>query len=141
MEVLFPGSAHVERGFELRFMEVADRVPTRLGPALTLTAYAVDHASGAPAHGLRLACDGKVIAYSGDPAWTETLVALANEADLFICESYVYDRAVRYHLSYATLAQQRHRLRCRRLILTHPGADMLQHRSEIDVEIAEDAER
>jgi ribonuclease BN (tRNA processing enzyme) len=140
MEVFFPGSSHVERRFELHFVELSERVPTSLAQALTLTAYRVDHASGAPAYGLRLACDDKVIAYSGDTAWTETLLELADEADLFICEAYAFEKAIRGHLSYATLAQHRNRLTCRRLILTHPGPDTLDHRSTIPADLAEDGQ-
>ena len=57
---------------------------------------------------------------------------LADGADLFIRELYVFDEAIRYHLNYATLAQHRYRLNCRRLALTRMSTDMLQHRSAID---------
>src|SRR5256886_11115048 len=70
MEVLFPGSTAVERRFVTRFVELADRLPQGLGP-FTVTPFPVVHASGAPSFALRLACDGKVIAYSGDTEWTE----------------------------------------------------------------------
>jgi ribonuclease BN (tRNA processing enzyme) len=140
MEIFFPGSTDVQRRFKLQFIELAERVPTSIGPAVMVTAFRVEHASGGPAYGLRLVCDGKVIAYSGDTAWTETLLELAHEADLFICEAYVFETAIPYHLSYATLAQQRNRLTCQRLILTHPSADMLERRSEIDAEMAEDGQ-
>ncbi|MGI9146156.1 MAG: MBL fold metallo-hydrolase [Chloroflexota bacterium] len=137
MEVLFPGSSGVERQFELRFIELGERVPTSLGTAV-VTAYELVHASGAPAYGLRLACDERVISYSGDTEWTDALVELADGADLFICEAYVFEKAIRYHLSYATLAQHRARLRCRRLLLTHMSSDVLQRQSAIDMELAED---
>src|SRR5215212_4543910 len=38
------------------------------------TAFPVEHASGAPAYALRIALDGRIVAYSGDTAWTESLV-------------------------------------------------------------------
>ncbi len=76
MEVLFPGSTAVERRFVTRFVELADRLPQGLGP-FTVTPFPVVHASGAPSFALRLACDGKVIAYSGDTEWTEVLLDAA----------------------------------------------------------------
>jgi ribonuclease BN (tRNA processing enzyme) len=137
MEVLFPGSSQVQRRFELRTIELTDRAPTRVG-ALEITAYPVAHASGAPSYGLRVACEDRIVAYSGDTEWTDELIGLANGADLFICEAYVFEKSVKYHLSYATLAQHRSRLGCRRLVLTHMSADMLNRRDEVDAELAED---
>src|SRR5581483_5398912 len=102
--------------------------------------YAVAHPSGAPAHALRLAADARVIAYSGDTAWTEALLDVARDADLFLCEAYTLDKPVPHHLSYATLRQHRPRLTCRRLLLTHVGPELLARRAEVDDEIAEDGQ-
>src|SRR2546428_12059601 len=118
MEVLFPGSTAVERRFVTRFVELADRLPQGLGP-FTVTPFPVVHASGAPSFALRLACDGKVIAYSGDTEWTETLVDAARAADLFIAEALFVDKRVKFHLDLATLLPNRARLDCRRLALPH----------------------
>src|SRR2546428_11985428 len=118
MEVLFPGSTAVERRFVTRFVELADRLPQGLGP-FTVTPFPVVHASGAPSFALRLACDGKVIAYSGDTEWTETLVDAARAADLFIAEALFVDKRVKFHLDLATLLANRARLDCRRLALPH----------------------
>src|SRR5213079_1664393 len=76
METFFPGSSGVERRFALRFLELAERVETAVGGAM-VTAYAVAHPSGAPAYALRLVLDDRVIAYSGDTAWSEALVEAA----------------------------------------------------------------
>jgi ribonuclease BN (tRNA processing enzyme) len=137
MEVLFPGSSTVERRFELRSIELPERVPTLVG-LVEVTAYPVAHASGAPAYGLRLACDERVIAYSGDTEWTEVLIELSRGADLFICEAYTYEKPVRYHLSYAALAQHRAQLACRQLVLTHMSADVLDRQAELDATPAAD---
>jgi ribonuclease BN (tRNA processing enzyme) len=137
MEVLFPGSSQVERRFELQTIELSERVPTAVG-ALEVMAYPVAHASGAPSYGLRVACEDKIVAYSGDTEWTDELIELADGADVFICEAYVFERSVHYHLSYAKVAEQRLRLRCKRLVLTHMSADMLNRRGDVEAELAED---
>jgi ribonuclease BN (tRNA processing enzyme) len=137
MEVLFPGSASVERRFEVRFVELAAREPAQIGEVST-TGYPVIHASGAPAYGLRLAWEGKVIAYSGDTACTESLVELADNAELFICEAYTFDRQVPYHLSYARLAEHWNEFTARRIVLTHPSPDMLQNHHDIEAELVQD---
>src|SRR6266542_2324659 len=55
--------------------------------------------------GLRLRVAGRVIAYSGDTAWTDTLIELADRADLFVCEAYTSSRRVRYHMDPSTWAE------------------------------------
>jgi ribonuclease BN (tRNA processing enzyme) len=44
-----------------------------------------------------------VIAYSGDTAWTNSLIELADNADLLVCEAYTATRRIRYHLDLPTL--------------------------------------
>ena len=137
MEVFFPGSSTVARRFPLDFVELAERAPVTVGPA-TVTAFGVEHAAGAPCYALRVGYGGKVVAYSGDTEWTETLVEVARGADLFVCEAYFFDKRVRYHLDYATLRRHRARLDCRRIVLTHMSQDLLDRRGEVDLPCAED---
>jgi ribonuclease BN (tRNA processing enzyme) len=137
MQVLFPGSAQVQRRFELHLLEVPERSPVQVGP-VEVTAVPVLHASGAPAYGLRLVAADKVVAYSGDTEWTDVLLELAADTDLFICEAYTFDKPIKYHLSYAALAQHRERLGCRRLVLTHPSAELLDRQAAVDAPLAED---
>lgn len=137
MEVFFPGSTRVERKFDTRFVELADRVSVEVGP-VRVTGFGVVHASGAPPFALRVAGEGKVVAYSGDTEWTESLIDAARGADLFIAEALVYDKQVKYHLDLATLLQHRSRLDCRRLVVTHMGEDMLARLDGLPVEAAAD---
>ena len=140
MEVFFPGSTRIERKFETRFVELADRVAVEVGP-VHVTGYEVSHASGAPPFALRITGEGKVVTYSGDTEWTESLVDAARGADLFIAEALSYDKRIRYHLDLATLLEHRSRLDCRRLILTHMGEDVLARLDGLAVEAAEDGKQ
>jgi ribonuclease BN (tRNA processing enzyme) len=137
MEALYPGSSTVERRFAIQLFELQERVETTVGP-VRATAFAVNHASGAPAYALRLMAGGSTIACSGDTAWTDALLDVAAGADLFICEAYTYERPVRFHLPYAALREQRSRLDCKRLLLTHPSPDLLAHRADLADELADD---
>ena len=137
MEVFFPGSSRAQRKFATDFMELADARPTTIG-AMRVTPHEVVHACGAPPYALRIELDGRTIAYSGDTEWTDRLLAVAAGADLFICEAYFFDKAVRFHLDYATLARHRSELGCKRLIVTHMGPDMLACVAELPVEAAHD---
>lgn len=140
MEALFPGSSPVPRRFATEFVELPEREASRVGP-VSVTAFAVEHASGAPSYALRVGYGGYVITYSGDTEWTESLVEAARDADLFVCEAYTFERKIRYHLDYRTLREHLPRIGCRRVILTHMGPDMLSHLGEAGVEHAEDGQR
>ena len=139
MEVFFPGSSKVDRRFAVEFVELRERVSSLVGPA-TVTPFVVKHASGAPAYALRVEYGGKVITYSGDTEWTESLIEAARGADLFVCEAYFFEKKIKYHLDYQTLRENRQRLECRRVILTHMSADMLSRRPEADMECADDGQ-
>jgi len=139
MDVFFPGSAKTARRFPTEFVDLVERVPSALGSA-TVTPFPVVHASGAPSYALRVEYGGKVVAYSGDTEWTDGLLEAARGADLFVCEAYSFDRKIRYHLDHATLSEHAGRIGCRRIILTHMGADMLSRLGETPFEHAEDGQ-
>jgi ribonuclease BN (tRNA processing enzyme) len=102
-----------------------ERVTTDVG-ALRVTPFPVVHGnSGGPFYGYRIAVGDRVIAFSGDTEWTDTLVDIARDADLFITECYAYDKPVRYHLNFKTLAHNLPRLTAKQLILTHMSDEML----------------
>src|SRR5258705_4161484 len=96
------------------------------------------HGRGAQPFGVRIGCDGKIVASSGETEWTDSLIDAARGADLFIAEALFFDKAVKYHLNLATLLGHRAELECRRLIVTHMGEDMLRRRDTLEVETAED---
>jgi len=137
MEALFPDSTRVPRRFATHVHELPPGATLDL-EQVTVRAVGVDHAAGAPALGLRVSVAGRVIAYSGDTSWTDTLIELADGADLFVCEAYTASRRVRYHLDLPTLRANLHRLRCARLLLTHPSPDLLQQRDEVGLDLADD---
>jgi len=137
MEVFFPGSWGARRRFAVQLQELPEGVPTSVG-LLKVTPFEVVHACGAPPYALRVEVDGRVVTYSGDTQWTDRLAAAAAGADLFICESYFYDKRVPFHLDYATLVQRRSEIQCKRIVLTHPSSDMLSHAPELQLEVAED---
>jgi ribonuclease BN (tRNA processing enzyme) len=137
MEVFFPGSSRVARRYPIEFIELTERVPTQVGPCLVIP-FTVQHPSGAPSYALRIESKSKVLAYSGDTEWTDALVDAARGADLFVCESYFFEKRIAYHLDYRTLMQNRHRFECRRLIVTHMSQELLDRLGEMEIEAAED---
>lgn len=124
MECLFPGSSAARRRFAVGVIELAPG-STAQAAGVEVTAWAADHPSGAPALSLRLTVDGKVIGYTGDTAWTDSLAEVAAAADVLIAEAYHREKAVPYHLRLIDLDQHRAELASRRIVLTHMSADML----------------
>jgi ribonuclease BN (tRNA processing enzyme) len=137
MEVNFPGSSKVKQKFDIKFEELPETVPTELG-AITVTPFGAIHGSGAPSYGLRVKVSGKTIVYSGDTEWTDNLMKAVDGADLFICETYYYDKKMKNHLNYQTLMDHRNDLNCRQIVVTHMSQDMLDRLNRIDLEYAED---
>jgi ribonuclease BN (tRNA processing enzyme) len=137
LDALFPGSSAMTLRYPLRIAEMSLERPHRLDAA-TVTPYAVQHPSGAPSTALRIECHGRTIAYSGDTEWTDTLIAVARGADLFIMECNAYDRKIPYHMDLPTLMAHRDQLRARRLVITHMGPEMLAHLGELPCECAGD---
>jgi ribonuclease BN (tRNA processing enzyme) len=125
METMFEHSSKTPQKFDLSVV-VLKAEETRSFGALRVTPHPVVHGtSGGPFLGLRVEAEGRVIAYSGDTEWTETLVPLGRDADLFIAEAYTYDKSVKNHLSLAALEAHLAEIRPKRLILTHMSDDML----------------
>lgn len=126
MEAAFAGSSAVQRKFKVETIELEPDVATSL-PALGIevTGIPVRHPSGAPSLALRLACDGRVLAYTGDTEWVEELVGVGRGADLFIAEAYTYERRVPFHLDFATLKARLPEIAAKRVVLTHMSPDML----------------
>jgi ribonuclease BN (tRNA processing enzyme) len=125
MEALFENSSKTKQKFELSVMTLAPEQTVSFGAA-SVTPYSVVHGqSGGPFLGYRVAAEGRVVAYSADTEWTETLIPLGHEADLFIAEAYTYEKAVKNHLSLAALEARLGEIRPKRLVLTHMSDDML----------------
>jgi ribonuclease BN (tRNA processing enzyme) len=125
MEALFEHSSTTKQRFELRVVALRPEETHKLG-AVHVTPYPVVHgSSGGPFLAYRIEAEGCVMAHSADTEWTETLIPLARDADLFIAEAYTYDRVVKNHLSLATLEPHLPAINPKRLILTHMSDDML----------------
>jgi ribonuclease BN (tRNA processing enzyme) len=110
---------------------------TELGGAL-VSALPVKHVAESDPHGLRVRVGDKLIAYSGDATWSDELPRVAKGADLFICDASFFDSDDPSHISYRTLVSHRDELDCRRIVLTHLGAETLARIGELELEHAVD---
>ena len=138
MEAAFPGSKNLDLQFPLHLRELEIGKRTEIG-ALRVTSFQVVHDERAgPCLGFRFEAEGKVIAFSGDTEWTDTVIDIGYEADLFICEAYTRDKPIATHMALSSLEQHLDQIRPKRLILTHMSNDMLARRAELRFETAED---
>jgi ribonuclease BN (tRNA processing enzyme) len=138
MDTGFPGTQTLDFGFPLQLTELEIGKRNEIG-GLRVTPFHVKHDDRAgPCLGFRFEAEGKVIAYSGDSEWTDTVIDIGYEADLFICEAYTRDKPVKTHMALSQLEGHLGQIRPKRLILTHMGDDMLARRAEVPYETAED---
>ncbi len=104
-----------------------------------MTPFVVKHADNAgPCLAYRIEAEGRTICYSGDTEWTDALIEAARDADLFICECYMFEKIVRAHLSLSTLREKLPLIGAKRVILTHMSEDMLGRLKDVGIETAED---
>lgn len=138
METAFPGSSTTQQKFDLSFREVEIGRAVEIG-SVRATPFHVRHDDRAgPCLAYRIAAEGRVIAFSGDTEWTETLIGVGREADLFICEAYARDRVIRAHMSLALLEAHLPEIRPKRLVLTHLSEEMLVYAGKLPYQTAED---
>lgn len=140
LEVFFPKSSGSKWKFAWRVEEIAPGVRSDvLGHSLVTTE--VIHQSGAPSTALRLSDGQKVFAYSGDTEWTDALLPIAKDADLFVCECYAYAGKITGHMSWEILKARLADLRAKRTMATHMGPTVLARLDEVKaggVLVAED---
>jgi ribonuclease BN (tRNA processing enzyme) len=138
MEALFEHSSRTKQKFELSVLALEPEQRRTFG-GVHVTPYPVVHGeSGGPFLAYRIEAEDKVVAYSADTEWTETLIPLAKDADLFIAEAYTYDKIVKNHLSLATLEAHLADIKPKRLILTHMSDDMLGRLAQLNHTAAHD---
>jgi ribonuclease BN (tRNA processing enzyme) len=138
MEALFENSSKTERKYDLSVIALNPGETREFG-GVKVTPFPVVHGeSGGPFLAYRVEAEGRVIAYSADTEWTETLIPAARDADLFIAEAYTYDRVVKNHLSLMTLEAHLPEIKPKRLVLTHMSDDMLGRLDALDYTAASD---
>lgn len=129
-EALFPKATTVPLRFGMNFVEYQPEEKMDVN-GVAVIAWEVKHFSGAPPYALRIEADGRILSFTGDTEWVETIVPAAEGADLFIAECYQYDLKLKFHLDYATIAANLDRIGARRVLLTHMSEAMLARRGDV----------
>ena len=138
MEGAFPGTGAMEWNFPLQLKELTIGKRNAFG-AIAVTPFHVVHDERAgPCLGFRFELEDKVIAFSGDTEWTDTVIEIGRDADLFICEAYTRDKPIQTHMALSTLEEHLDQIKPKRLVLTHMSNDMLARAAEVPYETAAD---
>lgn len=136
-KALFPGSEGMTPEFGVEIVEMDTMTPLEVR-GLKVTTWPAEHTPATNPTSMRVEVDSRVIAYSGDSAWTEHMPDVARGADLFITECYFREKRVPFHMNYPELKEHWHELEAKRIVLTHMGPEMLAHLDEINEECAFD---
>jgi len=141
MKALFRGSTvKIFNELDLRWSTYIPGVRYYSNVHLCFESFAAIHSKDARPCALRINVDKKVISYSGDTEWTDSLIEVAENADLFICECNFFEKSVPGHLNYQTLMAHRDKLTCKRLLLTHLGEEMMANLDAVNEECAEEGQ-
>lgn len=87
-------------------------------------AFEVEHIAEPFCLGYRIRAGGATVAFSGDSAWSPALEKMTEGADLFLCECCSLERETDFHTAYCDIRANRHKIKAKRTLLTHLGADV-----------------
>ena len=132
------GTANLQLSFPLTLHEVEIGKRNEISGMKVTPVRVVHDERAGPCLGYRCEVEGKTVAYSGDTQWTDAVIDIGRNADLFICEAYTRDKPINTHMALSALEKHLGEIKPKRLILTHMGIDMLAHRAEVPYETADD---
>ncbi len=137
---MYPETDAAELARQFDFVVLEPPRTLQLAGALQVQSIRTPHMIKDISLAFRISLGGKAIVFSGDTGWTDDLITLSAEADLFLCECTYFDQpSLDFHISYKHFITQHHRLSARRLVLTHIGREVLERESEVALEMANDA--
>lgn len=131
-DALFPGARKIGWNFDWYVEELCPRT-TYVRSGLCVETFAVAHDSASFATGVRIGDGSKVFAYSGDTTWTETLLDLASDADLFLVECFSGDVPVPNHMDWPTLTGRLAGFTAKRIVITHMSKSAFSRRAEMEL--------
>lgn len=139
LNALYPGVLEGGLGFPVNYLNLDSQRVISVN-SFRIEAWPVKHGQGREAYGLRIEAGGKIISYTGDTEWTESLIPLAQGSDLLLAECFSYDQPIASHLDYQTLMKYRDRLGCQRLFLIHMGPEVLARLNQLELQVVNDGD-
>ncbi len=140
LEVFFPQLSGSIWRFRWEVIEVMPGVASNVLGHSLITAEVI-HQSGSPSTALRLNDGEKIFAYSGDTEWTDALLPIAADSDLFVCECYSFVGNITGHMTWEILMAKLPTLGAKRIMVTHMNPSVLKRLDDLTaagVLVAED---
>ncbi len=140
LDTLYPGIDPQKFPFEIRYATL-NQFQLLSSNGVTVQAFPAKHSKESDPFCIRLSYKKTTIGYSGDTAWTNKLISVAINTDLFITECSQWDETSDVHLDYMTLSKKIDDLTAKKILLTHMNPSMLEKINEVDTEhfmVAED---
>ncbi|MEQ9468084.1 MAG: MBL fold metallo-hydrolase [Ekhidna sp.] len=123
-ETMYQGTSEKISDFKISFHEYRQGAELELGDKI-IKAWKVEHSPPSNPHGIRLEWKGKKVAFTGDTSWTDHLLELADETDLFICECNFLNRPSFGHLCYAEIREKLSLLNSKQVWLSHMADEVI----------------
>lgn len=124
-ESLYPGlGLNLVSQENLSFHEFED-LPNFEAFGVQIKPEKVIHAPNSRPHGFRIDLGAHTLAFSGDTEWTDNLIELSAESDLFVCECNNDKTQKPGHIHHDLLVEKATFLSSKKVILNHLGPDML----------------
>ena len=123
-EAMYPGTEELLEEKHISIIEIEANKWIE-NSALSVMYIPVKHSPPSNPHGIKLKISGKIFAFSGDTEWTEALLTLAKDSDIFICECNNLKDDSPGHLSYRTIVTFAKKLETKRLLLSHMGTEVI----------------
>jgi ribonuclease BN (tRNA processing enzyme) len=137
VELFYPGLDKALQSLNMEYIEFSGR-DNIIHDNITLESFPVIHTPASLPHGIRLTVNNKIIAYTGDTEWTDTIFDIVSGADLAICECTFFSKQEKNHINYTTLREHLPQFDCHRLLLTHFDEEMLNNMNSIQQACAYD---
>lgn len=139
LRLLYPGNENIIERFPVKWHEYEPEERLSI-EGIEVEAFQVKHSPQVKPHGIRIKINNKIFAYSGDSGWTDNLIKVADQADLFLCDCTFLDTEDEGHLNYVMLIKKKELLSCKQLIITHFDAEMLDASFHSAIRMANDGE-
>jgi ribonuclease BN (tRNA processing enzyme) len=130
-------SADEERPYNVRFEEFSNTTKREAAGFRIRTHPAHHHPETLP-HMFGVGAGNVSLFFTGDTGWHEELPDRVGEVDLLISECVFYEPRFEHHLSHVELERTRDRFRCKRIVLTHLGSEILADRDAVRFETVDD---
>ena len=123
-EAMYSGTTEKFSSLDLSFHEYEQGNTLKIGDKV-VKAWVMEHSAPSNPHAIRLKWKEKKIAFSGDTSWSEHLVPLADDTDLFICECNFLERVSFGHLCYEEIVEKQSLFNTKQLWLTHMADEVI----------------